>query len=149
MNTVRKLTFLVLFALVCTALAFVTERDSSDSQVGEALIYQVQFIEDVPAFVYQSYEEVQTLKGFSAIQYNNARYILITMGATPTGGYLVEVDKVRKENSGWKIKVHLNPPEKGSLVTQAIAYPAIAVRLPGDGSPVEVLDQGQPLRKIR
>lgn len=111
--------------------------------------YQVQSVEDAPAYIYQQYDHQKSQMGYSILTYNQRNYVLITMGAVRTSGYSAEVDEVRLENHQWTIKVHLAPPKPDSIVTQVISYPATTILLPVDGSAIIVLNQRRALSKLQ
>jgi hypothetical protein len=55
--------------------------------------------------------------------YDGKRYILITEGMKPTGGYSVEIKEMEIVGNELVVKVKSTSPGKGDYVTQAVTYP--------------------------
>ncbi|WP_144380644.1 protease complex subunit PrcB family protein [Thermotoga caldifontis] len=55
--------------------------------------------------------------------------IRIDAGQKNTGGYSVRVDEVRLAGKRMFVKAHVESPEPGSMVTQAITYPSVLIEL--------------------
>ncbi|MEW6623753.1 MAG: Gmad2 immunoglobulin-like domain-containing protein [Bacillota bacterium] len=56
-------------------------------------------------------------------QFNGSRYVLITEGMKPTGGYSVEVVEVAAREGFLEIRVKSVEPGEDEMVTQALTYP--------------------------
>lgn len=65
----------------------------------------------------------------------------IFLGQRPTGGYGVSVRSVRGVGSTLEVTVNVTAPGAGSITTQALTSPWIAVEVPGSYSSVVVRDQ--------
>ncbi len=56
-------------------------------------------------------------------EFEGYRYVLITMGMKPTGGYAVQVEEVIATEEELEIRMIIQEPLEGDNVTQAITYP--------------------------
>ena len=66
-------------------------------------------------------------RGYKVIEKNGFFYIVVSMGEKPTGGYLIEADKVYIDGDD----IHIDIKEEVSLgtVTQAFTYPCEIIQL--------------------
>ncbi len=55
--------------------------------------------------------------------YGSWRYILVTYGEKPSGGYYVNIEDVKVLEDKVEVDVRFKEPQKGDMVTQAITYP--------------------------
>ncbi len=80
-------------------------------------------------------------------EFGDYRFVLVTMGEKPTGGYAVVVDKVSSSDGAWLVDVKFVSPGPGDMVTQVITYPYGFVKIKNDGATIAVRDvtSGQPV----
>ncbi len=64
------------------------------------------------------------------IDFNKYSVLAIFLGEQPTGGYRIRVDRIIDATSEWQVYVHVEKPDKDSLVSQARTQPYILVRVP-------------------
>ena len=60
------------------------------------------------------------------------RYILLSAGERPTGGYSLDNIEIIGTENAIEITADLNVPGEGSLVTEAITYPNVLLCIPAD-----------------
>jgi len=63
---------------------------------------------------------------------NGYKYLIISGGEQPTGGYAIELVGNEKNNNSLVFYAKLNLPEKGQIVTQALTYPHLLLRIKAD-----------------
>lgn len=76
------------------------------------------------------------------------RYVLITAGEKPTGGYAVTVEEVREVDGRLELVVRFTRPSPGQMVTQVITYPYDLVVLENETLPITVKDRVEPENHI-
>lgn len=79
--------------------------------------------EDLPEEIIQWIEFSKELPLVQEKQLAGDRYVLITEGMKPTGGYAVTVEKVEADQEKLTVQVQSVEPEPGEMVTEAITYP--------------------------
>jgi len=80
-------------------------------------------------------------------EFGDYRFVLVTMGEKPTGGYAVDINEIATSNGDWVIDVEFVSPAPGDMVTQALTYPYTFVKVKGEGG-VKVRDvtgRGEPV----
>ena len=78
--------------------------------------------------------------------YDGHRYVLITEGMKPTGGYGVEVEEVLEEDGELKVLIRSYGPEEGQMVTQALTYPYDLIVVENEELPLCFTDTDAPNR---
>ncbi|MBC7341638.1 MAG: protease complex subunit PrcB family protein [Clostridia bacterium] len=86
-------------------------------------------------------EKLKSQEGVFVREESNCRIVLVTMGARPTGGYSIKVEKVRRTQDAWIIEVTTHVPGPHDVVTQVITYPYQLIRIPKDGLKIEVYEK--------
>jgi hypothetical protein len=59
-------------------------------------------------------------------------YVLVTRGEKSTGGYDVNIQSIKKYASKSVITVEMTDPPKGAIVSQAVTYPYVLIKLKGE-----------------
>ena len=72
--------------------------------------------------------------------HNGYRYVLITEGMKPTGGYGVEIKEVIEHKDKLELKVNSFAPGKEDMVTQALTYPYELIIVEESNLPVSFTD---------
>lgn len=78
--------------------------------------------------------------------YNGHRYVLITEGMKPTGGYGVEVVGVVAGEDRLEVRVRSSAPAPGDIVTEALTYPYDLIILEKQDLPLVFTDVDNPDR---
>ncbi len=73
-------------------------------------------------------------------KFGDYRFVLVTMGEKPTGGFGVEFSDVTVADSDWIVDVTYVAPGPGDLVTQVLSYPYSFVKIKADGHGLRVRD---------
>jgi len=78
------------------------------------------------------YDENNNKKGLSFLDFKEHKYILVGAGEKPTGGYSVEVISVVGKEDSIIVNAKVNAPKADEMVTEAITYPSILLRVSKD-----------------
>ncbi len=68
-------------------------------------------------------------KGAYVYQHPDATYIKVTTDQKPTGGYRIQVREFDEEAYPQEIKIEIIEPDKDAMVTQAITFPTIYLKV--------------------
>ncbi len=79
--------------------------------------------EELPEEIKAWIEDSRDKFGGRARVHNGLLYILVTYGEKPTGGYIVEIDELEKQNDTLVVTAEFTEPGEDEMVTQAITYP--------------------------
>jgi hypothetical protein len=60
---------------------------------------------------------------------DGSQYLYIGLGRRPTGGYGIAIQDIKRENEGLIITYKEIKPAEGAMVTQAITYPWIVIKV--------------------
>lgn len=130
----KTIGFFVLFALVIGILLLQTATNTSKS------LYHRPGLEDIPEEILDWIELSKEIPMVQEREYQGQRYLLITEGAKPTGGYAIEVTNVTQEEESLIIHVQSKEPGPEDLVTQAITYPFDLIILEDKDLPLIIKD---------
>lgn len=78
--------------------------------------------------------------------HNGHRYVLVTEGMKPTGGYGVEVEEVVEREDKLELVVRSYAPKPGQMVTEALTYPYDLIILENKELPLAFTDVDDPDR---
>lgn len=139
---VNKIMWMLLALLLAAAVAGCgrTDGDEGDGdRAGEELSYEV--IEPQSAefdALYQGdfkqwYDSAFEVGGLHSFVQEGQRYLLVSAGERPTGGYWLEELVLVGTEEEIEVTVRLRVPAPGEFVTEALTYPHLLVRIPDDG----------------
>lgn len=88
----------------------------------------------LPDCIRETIEKLKTEKGYfvfdpQEFDTDEDIYLLVSSGEKPTGGYHIALESVRLENSRLEITVSESSPGKDEIVTQALTYPRLLLKL--------------------
>ena len=63
------------------------------------------------------------------MEFDNSFYILSSMGWKPSGGYVVKIRRIVREDSAWRVNVEIREPLPGQPTIQVISNPYDLVRV--------------------
>lgn len=89
-------------------------------------------IEDAPASVQQWLAAQGYAAGQEVFTIDGQRYLAVTAGERPTGGYTMQVVAAAELDGVLHLTIAVIAPPPDAIVTQAFTNPALVVRLPGD-----------------
>ncbi len=138
----------LLIGIICLAIIGVIYYQISPAGQGSKVDYQVLNIEEAPAVIYEKYEQQKTNRGFSIIPYDQAQYILITMGTVPTAGYSIKVQQVHQQADKLIIKTRFISPNPKDIVAMVISFPTTVVKVSQEFINIQVLADSKPLSQL-
>lgn len=71
------------------------------------------------------------------VDFDEGTVVVLLLGERPTGGYAVEIERVRERRDGMEVVVDVTRPAPGDMVTQALTTPYFVALLPVADAPVE------------
>jgi hypothetical protein len=76
-----------------------------------------------------------------AMELDDSFYILSSLGWKPSGGYVVKIRRILREDSAWRVHVELREPLPGQPTIQVISnpYDLVSVDLTAAGRPSSVV----------
>lgn len=81
------------------------------------------------------YEENKENYGFYTYAISDQeKYLLVSAGEKRTGGYSLEIEGVNELSQMISFNINLNEPSEDDMVTQAITYPSLLVKITADES---------------
>ncbi|MFZ5753768.1 MAG: protease complex subunit PrcB family protein, partial [Bacillota bacterium] len=81
----------------------------------------------------QWYEKNYKVVGLHAFSLGTERYLLLSVGEKPTGGYYIENVTLLGKEKEIEVKAKLHSPQPGQNVTEALTYPHILIGIKEDG----------------
>lgn len=98
--------------------------------------------EELPKEIKAWIESSRDQFGGRARVHDGLLYILITYGEKPTGGYVVEIEEIKKQEETLVVTVEFTEPGEDEMVTQAITYPYDLAVVEETDLPVEFVATG-------
>lgn len=122
----------ILFIMMILGISFLLsscKHEKTDLEKIKDLEFTVVEDEDIPAELKVIIEE-KKVKPFK-LSFSNKDYLYIVMGygEKPTGGYSIKVDDLYLTKNAIYFNTSLLGPPKDEVVTQAITYPYIVVKI--------------------
>ncbi|NLP37236.1 MAG: protease complex subunit PrcB family protein [Firmicutes bacterium] len=77
----------------------------------------------LPAEIKSWVEASRLTAGLREKNYHGHRFVLVTAGEKPTGGYAVEIKEATAKSGQLEVKVQMTAPGKDDFVTTALTYP--------------------------
>ena len=100
------------------------------------IIYQLQY-EIINKVGY--YDRKYSQRGYS-YEYDNGHIFTIAMGERPSGGYSINIRKIKIKGLDLIIYVTEKEPGVGEAVTDALTYPIIKIKLNAYPSGIEIIN---------
>ncbi|MGF7058443.1 protease complex subunit PrcB family protein [Brassicibacter mesophilus] len=94
--------------------------------------------------VKQWYEKNWQSKGVFSFDSDEDKYILISAGQKPTGGYDVDIVSIEGKEDKIVVNAKVNTPKEGQMVTEILTYPNILVKIQKDERDVALGDFENP-----
>ncbi|MTI94585.1 MAG: protease complex subunit PrcB family protein [Firmicutes bacterium] len=116
-------TSVILLLLLLTGCALWPFSDNADDNLLPEQGFTRMEAEELPEPVREQLENIRTMFVGMDVFYEDRRYILVSYGEQPSGGYNAEITDVTVGDSAVTITVHFTEPEPGSQVTDQITWP--------------------------
>lgn len=103
------------------------KTDSSKTQVD----FREEPVEQLPEEVKNHFDRLTSSPqgGHATIPHGSRIFLIVSAGERPTGGYQVKITDIQRKGETVHIYAEEIAPAKGSMVTQAITYPAAVVSI--------------------
>lgn len=85
--------------------------------------------EELPETVYTVVNENKFVAGVSSVDEGGFKYIIISAGQQPNGGYSINVDEVLETDAGIFVDAKVQGPEPGMMHAQVITYPVQVIKV--------------------
>lgn len=157
LNFILSLVFILALA-ACNKTGGSVPSPSSSESSNQALAYNELAFEvlendqGLPENMTESIGSIRVFEGFAYFKAEDEYVVFIGMGKKPTGGYGIEVKTVEDIEGLTKITVEEKSPQNGDVVTQALTYPYVLVKIKGCAENFEVATVTQeklPLIEIK
>ena len=79
-------------------------------------------------------------RGYYCQKVNDTLIVIVTMGKKPTGGFSINVQKVKIKENSVNIYVIEKVPNPGDIVTEAFTYPSVSIKFNKIIDDIEVLN---------
>lgn len=79
------------------------------------------------------YQKNHKIEGLHSYTLDADRYLLLSAGEKPTGGYYLENLTLTGREKEIEVKAQLRSPQPGEYVTEALTYPHLLIRIKEDG----------------
>ena len=126
----------------------VTDKDGEKKE-GE-IVFQGGFYrpasEELPPEVAAWVDLSREIPAVQEKYYNGHRYVLITEGMKPTGGYGVQVEEIVEGEDRLEVRVRSFAPKPGDIVTEVLTYPYDLIILENEELPLVFTDVDNPDR---
>lgn len=132
MKKFQALTVLVLLALCVSIFLISCGPNVKTLKIGDLEYEQIDPASLKDEVLKSWYEKSFKEKVSHSTNHKGYKYLLISAGEKPTGGYEIELVKAVKEQSGYIFHAILKTPQPGQQVTQALTYPHILLRVKGE-----------------
>ena len=138
MKKIRKLIVLTCVFITCLSLMGCMAKDTEVRKLKDVeftIVKESEIPEELLKHI-----DAKKEKEFKFTFYNKDKmdylYIVVGYGMQPTGGYSITIDDLYLTNNAIYIDTSLIGPSKDDVVTQAITYPYIVVKIEFIDKPV-------------
>lgn len=125
-------------------------QTGSQETTNKAAAYEeVTDLEMLPSDVKEAIDGLKAKRGFLEFKVDDRYFVWIGSGEKMTGGYAIKVVDVTKREGVTVITVEETQPKKGDMVTEALTYPYVIVKLESSTGKFEVVTrEGTGLPKL-
>ena len=138
MRQICKLVAVIAIIVTCIVMSGCGEKEEQEAKVQD-LEFTVVRESEIPQELMQHIESKKENE-FKCTFYNKDKmdylYIVVGYGKQATGGYSVAVESLYLTQNSIYIDTSLIGPAKGDVVTQAITYPYVVVKIEYRDKPV-------------
>ncbi|MEW6662495.1 MAG: protease complex subunit PrcB family protein [Bacillota bacterium] len=125
-----------LLSLVLMAVLMLTgcgiNTEGKTAQAGQ-LSFEVIQSDKLPAEAANWYQDNFRVDGLHSFTVGGDRYLLLSVGEKPTGGYAIGDLTLIGTEKEIEVKAKLRSPKSGDMVTMALTYPHVLIKLKEDG----------------
>ncbi|SHJ62068.1 protease complex subunit PrcB family protein [Paramaledivibacter caminithermalis] len=127
---IKSLIILLIAIMIMISVSMAVKHFINDDK---EVKFRVLNDKEIPEKIKEILPRYQNLERALACKVNGEIFVVVTRGEKPTGGYTVEIDKIKKIDEGedkFKLVVYakFTDPKPGEVVTEAITYPYIITK---------------------
>lgn len=134
----KKILSLLLIMALSFGIIGCTSSDTTADTDCQPLEYEIMDENDVSQKIKEKMFEKKEEPYFFTYSDGNDMFIAIGYGAMPTGGYSIKIESVEQCGDKIIVKTELIEPSKEEVVSTAISYPGIIIKVVDMESEVEV-----------
>lgn len=115
--------------------------DNEKMKIGE-LNYEIvdTSAENLPGGLAEWYQDNYKKEGLHSTNLDGGTYLLVSAGEKPTGGYEIQKLVLTGTDQVINVSASLRVPGKDEMVTEALTYPSILVKIPKDSREFELAE---------
>jgi len=129
-TNMKKIILVFLISLMILNITGCNKEPEVEPNPVNQIEYDILDNSDLPEKLANIVDTMKKEKGYINLREEDYNFIVVSSGEKMTGGYLIEVNSVEHLEKSARIIVTETSPEEGSIVTEAITYPHIILRLP-------------------
>ncbi len=80
------------------------------------------------------------------VDFKNEMVLGVFLGERPTGGYLIQIEKIETVNQRLQVHVSIQQPDPENMVIQMLTAPAHLILMPATDLPIDFIDQTKMLK---
>jgi len=119
--------------LLGLALVLVLAGCNGQQAVEEVVNFEIVSSLEVPAELEAWYNNNYEVAGLHSYELNGEKYLILSVGEKPTGGYSIENIKLIGTKEEIAVNAKLKVPAKDEMVTEALTYPHALLKIVADG----------------
>lgn len=132
---------LTLGLMLLLLIVFVSGCGTKDTaKAGKATLGELAYtkidlntIAQLPPEIRKWYEEKYKTPALHSYSLNGERYLLLSAGEKRTGGYEIRDLKLTGKDNEIEVKASLKSPAQDEIVSMALTYPHVLIKIPEDG----------------
>lgn len=123
-------------------LAITDNSNFNNPKYTEVSTEELAKLQDVTTWLNQNYQN----SGVYSLKQNNLMYVLIAAGQKSTGGYTVGINEITYESAKKAfVSAYVKSPSPDMMVTQAITYPYLLIKIEGNKTLKSVSGEIRPI----
>ena len=96
---------------------------------------------ELPQSVHTLVNENKVMEGLFSVVEGDTRYLLLSGGEVPTGGFTVSVGSIKETDAGIFVQATLIAPAEDQMVSEAIDHPYAVIAIKDTAKPVYLIGQ--------
>ncbi|WP_352420343.1 protease complex subunit PrcB family protein [Proteiniborus sp.] len=133
----HKLISLLLVMILSLSLFTACSKENTSTVIGDIDFEVVGSDALINNKLEEWYNENYKAEGISSIDFEGHKYILVSAGEMPTGGYSVEITSVVGKEDSILVNAKVNAPKPDEMVTEVLTYPNALIRISKDSRKVD------------
>lgn len=135
----RKIMFLLMLGFIILTVGCSDSSETNSSKYKDKGVEYV-LVENIPQDVVNGISNIKEKRGYKVIDSEEeGNFIFIGLGEKPTGGYDLAVEEIEREDDVIKITILEYQPKTNDMVTQALTYPYIVIKVEDEVEELKVV----------